>query len=93
MPEQITDKNEAAFIQLIAGLQGSAWMLMGKVANPVTGKIEKNLEAAKTTIDTLIMIQEKTKGNLSQIEDDYLRNTISQLQLNFVKEKESLKKE
>ena len=81
------DKNEAIFMQLIMGLQSSAWMLMGKVANPVTGKVEKNLEAAEATIDTLIMLQEKTKGNLTKVEEDYLNNTISQLQLNYVEEK------
>ena len=81
------NKNEAIFMQLIMGLQSSAWMLMGKVANPVTGKVEKNLEAAKATIDTLIMLQEKTKSNLTKVEEDYLNNTISQLQLNYVEEK------
>ena len=81
------NKNEAIFMQLIMGLQSSAWMLMGKVANPVTGKVEKNLEAAKATIDTLIMLQEKTKSNLTKVEEDYLNSTISQLQLHYVEEK------
>ncbi|MBU4501240.1 MAG: DUF1844 domain-containing protein, partial [Nanoarchaeota archaeon] len=59
------EKNEAMFMQLIMGLQSSAWMLLGKVANPITGKMEKNLEGAKVTIDTIMMLKEKTKGNLS----------------------------
>jgi len=79
-------EKEAMFMQLVMGLQSSVWMLLGKVANPSTGKMEKNLEAAKTTIDTLIMLQEKTKGNLTKVEEDYLNNTISQLQLNYVEE-------
>lgn len=82
------EKNEAIFMQLIMGLQSSAMMLLGKVANPVTGKVEKNIEAAKATVDTLIMIQEKTKGNLTKIEEDYMNNTLNQLQLNYVEEKE-----
>lgn len=84
-------EKEAIFMQLIMGLQSSAWMLLGKVANPVTGKVEKNFEAAKATIDTLIMLKEKTKGNLTKVEEDYLNNTISQLQLNYVEEKEGKK--
>lgn len=82
------EKFEAIFMQLVMGLQGSAMMLLGKVANPITGKIEKNLDAARATIDTLMMLKEKTKGNLGKVEEDYLNNTISQLQLNYVEEKD-----
>jgi hypothetical protein len=73
-------------MQLILGLQSSAWMLLGKVANPITGKEERNLEAAKATIDTLLMLKDKTKGNLSKNEDDLLSNILQQLQLNYVDE-------
>lgn len=82
------EKFEAIFMQLVIGLQSSAMMLLGKGANPITGKIEKNLDAAKATIDTLMMLKEKTKGNLSRVEEDYLNNTINQLQLNYVEEKD-----
>ncbi len=82
------EKNEAMFMQLVMGLQSSAWMLLGKVANPVTGKVEKNIEAVKATVDTLIMIKEKTKGNLTKVEEEYINNAISQLQLNYVEEKD-----
>lgn len=77
---------EAQFLQLILGLQGTAWMLLGKVANPMTGTIEKNLEAAKATIDTLIMLKEKTKGNLTKIEEELLNGALQQLQVNYVEE-------
>lgn len=76
----------AHFIQLVLGLQGSAWMLLGKVANPMTGKEEKNLDAAKATIDTIMMLREKTKGNLSKDEEEVLSNVLQQLQLNYVDE-------
>ncbi len=77
---------EAQFLQLVIGLHGSAWMLLGKVANPVTGKVERNLDAAKATIDTLAMLKAKTQGNLSKDEEDYLSNILQQLQLNYVDE-------
>jgi len=77
---------EAEFMQLIIGLQSSAWMLMGKAMNPIIGKIEKNIEAAKATIDTLLMLKEKTKGNLSRAEDLFLSNAIQQLELNYIEE-------
>lgn len=82
------EKFDSMFMQLIIGLQSSAMMLLGKVANPITGKVEKNLEAAKATIDTLLMLKEKTKGNLTKVEEDYLGNTINQLQINYVEEKD-----
>jgi len=82
----MTDTNPY-FFQLIVGLQSSAWVMLGKVANPMTGKIEKNLEAARATIDTLAMLKEKTKGNLSEDEEKIVVNSLTELQLNYVEEK------
>ena len=87
MDKKDTDKiYEAQFMQLIMSLQSSAWMMLGKVMNPLTGKIEKNLDGAKTSIDTLMMLKEKTKGNLSKTEEDFLSNALQQLQLNYIDE-------
>lgn len=77
---------ESQFMQLVMGLQSSAWMLLGKIANPVTGKQEKNMGAAKQTVDTLLMLQAKTKGNLSKAEQSVLDGAIQQLQLNYLEE-------
>jgi hypothetical protein len=77
---------ESEFMQLVMGLQGSAWMLLGKIANPVTGKQEKHLDGARSVIDTLLMLKEKTKGNLSKAEDSLLNSSITQLELNYVDE-------
>jgi len=63
-------------------------MLLGKVANPMSGKIEKNMEAAKATIDTLEMLKAKTKGNLSKEEEELVNGAVQQLQVNFVSESE-----
>ncbi|MFH0978511.1 MAG: DUF1844 domain-containing protein [Candidatus Woesearchaeota archaeon] len=83
------DENfESEFMQLVMGLQGSTWMLLGKIANPITGKQEKNLAAAKQTIDVLVMLQKKTRGNLSRAEESLLSGAITQLQVNYVEELE-----
>ena len=89
----MTDTNPEYFLQLVVGLQGSAWMLLGKVANPMTGKIEKNLDGAKQTIDTLEMLKEKTKGNLNKQEEELLNQALSQLQINYIAEVENGSKE
>ncbi|MBN2422116.1 DUF1844 domain-containing protein [Candidatus Woesearchaeota archaeon] len=84
--ESKEDYEKAQFIQLIISLQGSAWMLLGKVMNPLTGNIEKNLEQAKITIDMIQMLKSKTKGNLSKEEENILNSVLQQLQLNYVDE-------
>lgn len=78
--------NEAMFMQLVMQIQGLAWIMLGKVMNPMTQKIEKNMDAAKAAIDTLMMLQAKTKGNLSKTEDEFLKGMLQQLEINFVDE-------
>jgi hypothetical protein len=67
-------------------------MSMGKIKNPVTDKIERNLEHAKIYIDTLDMLQAKTKGNLSDYEEKFLTETLKDLKLNYVDEMDKDKK-
>ena len=74
------------FLQLVFSFQQAAWMQLGKIANPISGKIEKNLDAAKMSIDMLIMVKEKTKGNLDTEEEKILANAITELELNYVAE-------
>lgn len=74
------------FIGLITSFYYACWQQMGKVANPVTGKIERNLEQAKYSIDMLVMLREKTKGNLTADEDKALADAIANLQMNYVDE-------
>ena len=56
--------NELLFMQLVMMFQGMALQNLGKVINPVTNQIERNLDQAKNFIDILGMLDEKTKGNL-----------------------------
>lgn len=77
---------EIQFINLVSALAASAMQQLGKLANPMTGKTEMNLEGAKATIDLLEMLKAKTAGNLSEDEANLLRATLSNLQLNYVDE-------
>ena len=74
------------FIMLVRQYESSAYQFMGKVANPFSGKVERNLETAKTFIDILLMLKAKTKGNLSTEEDKVLEVTLTNLQLNYMSE-------
>jgi len=78
--------NELLFMQLVVQNQQIAMMSMGKLKHPVSDKIERNLELAKISIDTLDMLKVKTKGNLSSYEEKYLDEVIRELKLNYVDE-------
>jgi hypothetical protein len=74
------------FTGLAAGLAAQAFMALGLVENPVTGKVEKDLAAARHLLDTLGMLQEKTEGNLSDDEKAYVEDLLYNLRMAFVKE-------
>ncbi|MBN1385215.1 MAG: DUF1844 domain-containing protein [Elusimicrobia bacterium] len=74
------------FLSLVFSLSAAAMQQMGKVANPINNKVEKNLDQAKVSIDMLKMLHEKTKGNLTEDETKLLASTLSDLQLNYVDE-------
>ncbi len=80
------NSHDLLFIQLIMQNQQIALMTMGKLKNPVSDTVERNLDLAKITIDTLDMLAAKTKGNLSEYEEKYLNEVIKELKLNYVEE-------
>ncbi len=76
------------FVSLVFSLQQAAMAQLGKIANPATGKMEKNLVQAKATIDMLEMLKEKSKGNLTDTEQKIVLNTLDNLYLNYADEVE-----
>ena len=72
------------FIEFVMMHAQNAALFLGQFPNPKTGEGEVNLELAKMFIDQLAMIQEKTRGNLTNEESTVLRNTLSNLQMAFV---------
>lgn len=79
-----TRSNEELFQGLVLSLAAGAMQHLGKTMNPMTHKIEKNLEAAQATIDMLDMLQAKTQGNLSEQESQLLKHIVGDLKLNYV---------
>ncbi len=76
---------EVDFSALAISLGTSAMMHLGIVADPVTGQtVEKNLPLAHQTIDTLAMLQEKTRGNLTAEEERLLQNLLTELRMRYV---------
>ncbi len=77
---------EASFSSLVLFLTTIASQHLGVVKNPLTDKVEKNLELTKYTIDSLDMLKEKTKGNLTKEEEELLENIINSLKLSYARE-------
>ena len=72
------------FQGLVISLAAATMQHLGKTLNPVTNKIEKNLDAASSTIDMLDMLEAKTQGNLSENEAKLLKSILAELKLNYV---------
>ena len=74
------------FYQMILSLQAQAWQSLGKVASPGSGKIERDLEQAKFSIDMIEMLGRKTEGNLSEEEKRVIDHALYELRMNFMDE-------
>jgi hypothetical protein len=72
------------FIEFVMMQAQNAAFVLGQIPHPQTGKADVNLDMAQLLIDQLVMIQEKTKGNLNSDESRILGQTVSNLQMLFV---------
>ncbi len=74
----------ASFMILMSTLATQAMAAMGMLPDPVTGQPSVSLPMAKHFIDLLAMLQEKTKGNLTDEESDHLRDGLHQLRMIYI---------
>lgn len=77
------------FSALIISLAGSAMMHLGEAPNPSTGEKSANLVLARNTIDLLIVLKEKTSGNLDDEESKLLETMLYELRSKYMKLKPS----
>ncbi len=75
------------FSSFILSLYSSGLVQLGKVEDPSTGKKAVNLELAKHTINMIAMLEEKTRGNLTEEEDNLLKSLLSEIRVAFVEAK------
>lgn len=87
--EDLKQKYSQLFFYLISSFEMAAMQQMGKIKNPLSDKIEKDLDQAQFSIELLDMLRDKTKGNLSEDEDRYIEHLLGQLKLNFIHERET----
>lgn len=72
------------FVALISSLASQTMFALGVIAPRDAKQVVVNLEEAKFTIDLLMMLREKTKGNLTPEEDGMLTATVAELQQVYV---------
>ena len=74
----------ADFVHFVSGMAAQALMQLGVIDNPFEGKKKLDLAAARYSIDALQMLADKTRGNLSDEEDAYIRAALHDLRMRFV---------
>ncbi len=83
--EEFPPLPEVNFSSLILSLSSSVLFHLGEIPDPQTGEKTKDLPVAKHGIDTIAMLKEKTKGNLSKEEGLFVENVLTDLRWRFVK--------
>ncbi len=83
-PASGQEQQSALFAQLVIQQSNLAMMLLGKVAHPETGEVIRDIEAARLFIDTLEMLEAKTKGNLTFEEHRLLENSLTELRFRYL---------
>lgn len=75
---------EPDFSFFITTLALQAGISLGVTPNPSNNQKEENMPQAKFIIDTMGMLKEKTKGNLSTQESDLLENVLYELRMQYI---------
>lgn len=85
-PEATTpqDLPPADFVSFVMMLVNNVMVFLGHVPNPLTQQPQVDLAQAKQTIDTIMMLREKTRGNLTAEEERFLQELLPQLQMAYV---------
>jgi hypothetical protein len=81
-----SSRDETLFLQLVAMFQYAAMQQMGKLPSPVTGKIERDLDQARISIDMIEMLHNRTQAARSARESEYLDKVLFELRMNYVDE-------
>jgi hypothetical protein len=85
MPKSDETTAPIDFYTFVLSLGSSAFVHLGDAPHPETGEpVPPNLPLAKQTIDILAMLEQKTKGNLTQEEERFLENLLTDLRFRYV---------
>jgi hypothetical protein len=77
-------EDPASFVNFLMSIASNAAASLGMMEHPVTGERGVDLQLGKHWIDVLGMLEQKTRGNLSQQERHILEGLLSDLRMQFV---------
>ncbi len=75
---------EVTFSTFVMSLNTSVLYHLGELPDPETGKTVFNIDLARHAIDTLVVLEQKTKGNLSEEESELMKNILYDVKMRFV---------
>ncbi len=78
------DIPEASFLTVVYTLATQAMIALGEIPNPMTGKSAMDPRQARWHIDSLMILRDKTRGNLDEEEEQGLANALSEVQRTYV---------
>lgn len=82
---EFTPLPEVNFSSFLLSLSSSILLHLGEIADPQSGEKKKDLALAKQTIDIITLLKDKTKGNLTEEEQNLLEHLLYDLRMRFVK--------
>lgn len=82
--QEEAEPEHTMFTEFLMGIASSAFIYLGLVEHPATGRRQVDMMAAKESIDMLAMLREKTKGNLTRGEEKFFEDLLSDLKMQFV---------
>ena len=75
---------EVTFSTFVMSLNTSVLYHLGELPDPESGEKFINLDLARHAIDTLVVLEQKTKGNLTEEETELMRNILYDVKIRFV---------
>lgn len=75
---------EVTFSTFVMSLNTSVLFHLGEIPDPESGQKMVNVDLARHAIDTLVVLEEKTKGNLTEDEAELMRNILYDVKIRFV---------
>ena len=76
---------EASFANIVAWIAAQALVCLGEAEDPATKKKAPDLAQARYLVDTLMVLKQKAKGNLTPEEERQLEAILYDLQMAFVR--------
>ena len=86
-PQDLSPVDFASFVMM---LTNNVMVFLGQVPNPITQQPQVDLAQAQHTIDIIMMLREKTRGNLTAEEEGFLQELLPQLQMAYVQAKQQV---